>query len=183
MTEQEALAKLGAPDWRSLKKNQIMTFLFDTAPNLSDEVRLKILELAPDILNTIDAIFSEYQSAARETLEQNQKTVDFSLSQNADMARTIFISYQEASETLRSLLSNPDTSFEEKQYWNGELFKYLREMREFDIDNKNFLREMDKNNKSFIQVTQKYGLIAAGIAVCLTLAALTGSKVTLPLSK
>ena len=44
MTEKDALKKLGAKDWRSLNKGQIMSFLFETAPNLSDEIRLRILE-------------------------------------------------------------------------------------------------------------------------------------------
>ena len=146
MTEQEALAKLGAPDWRSLNKKQIMTFLFETAPNLSDEVRLKILEIAPDILNTANAVLSDYQETAKKTLEQNKEVVDKILSHNHDIAGAIFISFHEASETLRGLLSNPDAPFEEKQYWNGELFKYLREMREYDKENKIFLGELDNVN-------------------------------------
>ena len=87
MTEQEALAKLKAKDWRSLNKGQIMSFLFETAPNLSDEIRLRILESAPDILNTANAVLSEYQYTARKALEQNREVVDEILSENHDMAR------------------------------------------------------------------------------------------------
>ena len=180
MTEKDALEKLGAKDWRSLNKGQIMSFLFETAPNLSDEIRLRILESAPDILNTANTVLTEYQDTARKALEQNQETVDKILDQNHDLARAMFISYNQASETLRELLSDPNASFEEKKYWNGELFKYLREMREYDKETKTFYGELDKSNKDFMQNIMKYAGVAAIVIVGGAIAALTGSKLKLP---
>ena len=179
MTEQEALYKLGAKDWRSLNKGQIMSFLFETAPNLSDEVRLRILESAPDILNTASAVLAEYQDTAKNALEQNREVTDKILDQNNDMARAIFISYHEALETLRMLLSNPNASFEEKQYWNGELFKYLREMREYEKENKDFLGDVNQKNKSFLDNVLKYAGVAAIVIVGGAIAVLTGGKFNL----
>ena len=179
ITEKEALAKLGAPDWRSLNKNQIMSFLFETAPNLSDEVRLKILESAPEILNTAKTIISEQQETARETLEQNHEIVDKLLDQNHDMARVIAKSYHESFETLRNLLNNPNATFEEKQYWNTELFKQLKELREFDEKNKKFITEIDNKNKAFSLKLWQYGAIAGAVVLSVSLAALAGGKIKL----
>ncbi len=138
MTEQEALAKHGVKDWRLLNKKQKMSFLFETAPNLSDDVLLRILEYAPDILNTAQTVLSEYQDTAKKALQGNQQIVDKIIDHNHDMVRILSVSFSEALETLKALLADPNASFEEKQYWNGELFKYLREMREYDKDNKSF---------------------------------------------
>ena len=179
MTEREALTKLGAKDWRSLNKGQIMSFLFETAPNLSDEVRLRILESAPDILNTVSSVLAEYQDTARKILEQNKEVADKILDQNHDMARAMFISYQQASETLKGLLSDPNASFEEKQYWSNELFKYFHEMREYDKENKMFLAELDKENKAFWQNVLKYAG-ATALVIGGTVALLTGSKLKIP---
>ena len=183
MTEHEALVKLGAKDWRSLNKGQIMSFLFETAPNLSDEVRLKILESAPDILNTAKTVLSEYQDTAKNALEENQQVVDKILDNNHDMERAIFVSFNGALETLKALLADPNAPFEEKQYWNGELFKYLREMREYDKDNKNFLGDLDNKNKILFHNILKYAGVAAIVVVGGTIAALTGGKLKLPSSK
>lgn len=176
VTDAEALAKLGAKDWRSLNKNQIMSFLFETAPNLSDEVRLKILETAPDILHTAHSVLSEYQETAKNVLEQNQEIANKIADQNYDMARAIFISYHEATETLRGLLADSSASFEEKQYWSNELFKYLHEMREYDKDNKDFIGAFDKEQKSFLQNVLKCAGVAALILVGGSIALLTGGK-------
>lgn len=179
MTEQEALAKLGAKDWRSLSKGQVMSFLFETAPNLSDEVRLKILESAPDILNTANTVLSEYQDTAKKTLEQNQEVLDKILDQNHDMAKTMFQNYHEALETLRGLLLDPNASFEEKQYWNSELFKYLGEMREYEKENKSYLGELNKDNQNMLQSILKYTGFAAAVVLGVTFAVLTGGKLGL----
>jgi len=182
MTEQEALSKLGAKDWRSLNKNQIMSFFFETAPNLSDEVRLKILESAPYILNTVQDVINEYQTTAQKTLDKNSEVVSKILDQNHDATRAIFICYHEAAETLKGLLSDPNSSFEEKKYWNAELFRCLREMREHDRENKQFFTERDKENKGFMQNLMKYGIpvcLGLGIAVI----SLTGGKIKFPFTK
>ena len=180
MTEHEALAKLGAKDWRSLNKGQIMSFLFETAPNLSDEVRLKILELAPDILNTANTVLSEYQDTAKKTIEGNQQVVDKILDHNHDMSGAIFFSFNKAMDVLKTLLADPNASFEEKQYWNGELFKCLHEMREYDKDNKVFLSTLDNKNKMFFQNILKYGGVATIVVGGVVVAALTGSKFKFP---
>lgn len=176
MTEQEALAKLGAKDWRSLNKGQIMSFLFETAPNLSDEVRLRILESAPDILNTANAVLSEYQDTARNALEQNREITDKILDQNHNVPGAMFVQYNKASETLNNLLSDPNASFEEKQYWSSELFKYLREMREYEKDNKAFLGEVNKSNKGFLDNVLKYAGIATIVVLGGTITVLAGGK-------
>jgi len=176
MTEKEALIKLGAKDWRSLNKNQIMSFLFDVAPNLSDEIRLRVLELAPDILNTANTIMSELQETTREILEQNHDVVDKILTQNHDIAGAIAASYHEAFETLRKLISSPDATFEEKQYWNSELFKQLREFREYDKGNKDFLIELDTKNKNFSAKLLQYGLYAGIFVFGVAIASFTGGK-------
>ena len=176
MNENEALAKLGANDWRSLNKGQIMTFLFETAPNLSDEVRLKILESAPDILNTANTVLTDYQETARKSLEDNKEVVNEILSHNSDIATTLFISFNEALDSLRNLLSNPNASFEEKKYWNNELFKYLHEMCEYDKENKIFMNVVDKENKKFYQNILAYAGVAAVVVVGGVIAALTGGK-------
>lgn len=176
VTDAEALAKLGAKDWRSLNKNQIMSFLFETAPNLSDEVRLKILETAPDMLHTAHSVLSEYQETAKNVLEQNQEIANKMVDQNYDTARAILVSYHEAAETLRGLLADPSASFEEKQYWSNELFKYLHEMREYDKDNKDFVGMLDKEQKGFLQNVLKYAGIAALVLVGGSIALLAGGK-------
>ena len=176
MTEQEALAKHGIKDWRLLNKNKNV-LSFETAPNLSDEVRLKILEYAPDILNTAQTVLSDYQDTAKKALEGNQQAVEKILDHNHDMARAISISFNEALETLKALLADPNASFEEKQYWNGELFKYLREMREYDKDNKNFLGELDNKNKGWIQNVLKYSGVAV-VVIGVAIAAVVGVKIT-----
>lgn len=178
MTEQEALKKHGVKDWRLLNKKQRISFLFETAPNLSDEVRLKILEYAPDILNTAQTALSDYQDTAKKALQGNQQVVDKILDHNYDMARALSISFNEALETLKALLADPNASFEEKQYWNGELFKYLREMREYDKDNKNFLGSLDNKNKGWFQDILKYSGVAAIVVVGITIAAVVGVKIT-----
>lgn len=179
MTEQEALSKLGAKDWRSLNKGQIMSFLFETAPNLSDEVRLRILEAAPDILNTANTVLSEYQDTARKALEQNQEVTGKILDQNHTAAGAMFVQYNKTSETLNNLLSDPNASFEEKQYWSNELFKYLREMREYEKDNKAFLGEVNKTNKGFLDNVLKYAGVAAIVMLGGAIAALTGGKLNI----
>ena len=174
MTEQDALIQLGAEDWHSLNKNQIMSFLFEMAPKLSDEVRLRILETAPDILNTAKTTLSEYQDMAKKALAQNHEVANKVLDQNHDIAGAMFTSLREVIETLRDLLANPTASFEEKQYWNGELRKYLQEMREYDRENKIFINNLDKENKTFIQNTLKVVGIAAIVLVGGAIALLAG---------
>ncbi len=153
-----------------------MAFLFEVAPNLSDKVRLRILESAPDILNTANVVLTEYQETARKTLEQNHEVVNKILDQNGDTARTIYKNYDEAAKALRTLLSDPNASFEEKQYWNSEMFKCLHEMREYDKENKNFLATLDKENKFSQQNILRYAGVASIIVVGLTLFALTGGN-------
>ena len=128
MTEQKALAKLGAKDWRSLNKKQIMKFLFEEGPNLSEDVRLKILETAPDILCT-----------AQDVLAKSQETANKALEHNHDMAKAYVTCCHDLEDTLRKLMSDESASFEERKFWSSQLFALLQEMREFDKDNKNFL--------------------------------------------
>jgi len=176
MTEQEALAKFGAKDWRSLNKGQIMSFLFETAPNLSDEVRLKILEAAPDILNTAKEVLAEYQETAQKAIEGNQQVVEKILDYDHDVSGAIFISFNKALDTLNELIANPNSSFEEKKYWNDELFKYLHELREHDKENKVFMNELDSKNKGLLQNILKYAGIATIVVGGVVIAAITGSK-------
>lgn len=180
MTDREALAKLGAKDWRALNKNQIMSFIFEVAPNLSDEVRLKILEFAPDILNTAKTALAEYQDVAKKALEGNQQAVDKILDHNHDIARAITVSFNEALEALKVLLADPKASFEEKQYWNEELFKHLREMREYDKENKSFLGDLDSKNKGWLQNILKYSGAAALVLFGGAIALFAGGKLKLP---
>ena len=180
MTEQQALLQLGAKDWRSLSKNQIMKFFFETAPNLSDEVRLKILESAPYILNTVQSVVAEYQTIAQKTLENNQEVVDKILNHNHDIARVLLTNYHESTEILRGLLSDPTTPFEQKQYWNTELGKILREMRDYDKVNKQYYNELDQKHKSFLRTVMKYRGYVALLCLSVGLVALTGGKLKLP---
>ncbi|MDR1674016.1 MAG: hypothetical protein LBR54_01005 [Oscillospiraceae bacterium] len=73
-------------------------------------------------------------------------------------------SHQESVETLINLLNRSDATFEEKKYWNSELFKQLKEFREYDKENKNFLREIDNKNKEFLSDLYR-GVVTC--AVCL----------------
>jgi hypothetical protein len=183
MTENQALALLDARDWRSLNKNQIMSFVLDIAPNLSNEVRLKILESAPDILNTVNVVFSEFQATIRNALGQDHEMVTQMLDQNHDLAKTIFMSYESANKTFRDLLADPNSPYEEKMYWSEQLFRSLREMREFDEKNKHYLDEFDKRNKDFKQTLLKFGSIATAFLICVSLSALTGGKLKIPTVK
>jgi dsDNA-binding SOS-regulon protein len=155
-----------------------MSFLFETAPNLSDEVRLRILEQAPEILNTANAVLSDYQETAKKALENNRESVQNILANNHEVVGVMLKSYHEAAERLSKLLSDPNASFEEKQYWNGELSKWLREMRECEKDNKKFLSEIDRENKAFFENLLKYVGIAAIVIVGGAIAVLTGGKLS-----
>jgi len=186
MTERDVLTALGASDWRRLNKNQIMSaanFVFDASNNMSNEVRLKILELAPDILNAANSMLAEYQATIRTAFDQDHEVVSQILNQNHDMAKAMFISYHKASEMLKDLIADPNSSFEEKKYWNEQLFRSLGEMREFDKTNKQFSDELDKRNKNFKQEMIKYGGIAATMIFSVAIASLIGGQLKLPTSK
>jgi len=131
MTEQEVLKKLGSSDWRSLTKKQIMTFIFETAPQVSDEVRLKILDTAPDILNTVKEMVKGYKKVAKKLLDQNH-----------ELAKAFYIICHDLAVAHEKLMSSENSSFEEKKYWSDRMFDLLREMREFDRDNKKHMRNV-----------------------------------------
>ncbi|MCL2250233.1 MAG: hypothetical protein FWC13_13330 [Oscillospiraceae bacterium] len=154
MTEQQALKKLGATDWRSLKKRQIMTFLFETAPRISDEVRLKILDTAPDILKTVSDMVKGYKKVAKKLFDQNH-----------ELAKAYFTICHDLAVAHEKLMSSENANYEERKFWSDRVFALLREMREFDKNNKKHTRH----------VLAAVGV--AGIAVVGTVfAVITGGK-------
>jgi hypothetical protein len=161
MTEKEALEQFGAADWRSLNKKQIMSFIFKTAPELSDDVRLRILESAPNILRTAQDMLAEYQNTATKALDKNH-----------EVAKAYLTCCHEAEDTLRLLMSNESATFEEKKYWSNQIFTLLHEMREFD-----------KGNKSFLIKVLSYAGGAVLLVGTITIAAVTGGKIELPFKK
>jgi len=156
--EQKALSKLGAKDWRSLNKKQIMHFLFKSAPNLSEDVRLKILDTAPDILCTAKDVLADCQETANKMLDQNH-----------EMAKAYVFCCHELEDALSSLMLDENATYEERKFWSDQLFKLLHEMREYDKDNK------DHQLKVF------GGLAAAALVVIGgVIAAITGGELKPP---
>ena len=126
MTEQKALAKLRAKDWGSLNKKQGKKFFDEIAPNLSEDVRLKILETAPDILHTAQDVYAGYLANANKMLDQNH-----------DMAKAYVFYCDKFGESLRALISGESASFEERAFWSNQLFILLDKLHEYDKSNKN----------------------------------------------
>ena len=128
MSEQDALARLGAQNWRSLNKKQVLTFMCDIAPSLSDEVRMKIIENTPNILATTNEIMKTYQESAHKALDQNH-----------EIAKAILTCHHELQDSINALMLEQNATFEEKKYWCDMMFKCMHEMREYDNNNKNFV--------------------------------------------
>jgi len=66
-------------------------------------------------------------------------------------------------------MSNKSATFEERTYWSNKLFDLLREMREFD-----------RQNKSFLLKCIGAVVTVAGIIIGAVLAVITGGKIKFP---
>ena len=179
MTEIGALKAVGSKNWL-LDKQQALAFVLDVAPKLNNEVLLKVLESAPEILNTVNIAFSEIQSSVRTAIESDKDTTSQILEQNKESANFIYAAYEKASDAFYKMLTSPDSTQKDKEFWSEQYFKTLQEMRDFDKDNKAFLEGVDKRSKDFKKELLQYGMAAAAVLVPVTIAALTGGKIKLP---
>jgi len=131
-----------------------ITTIFETAPKVSDEVRMKILDTAPDILRTVQDMIKGYKKVAKKLLDQNH-----------ELAKAYFTICHDLAVAHEKMMSSEIISFEERKYWSDRMFDLLREMRDFDRENK-------KHMRSVLATVGVVGLAVVGGAIAI----ITGGK-------
>jgi len=183
MAKEDILIETEPINGQKFNENQIISMansVYDVSNSLSDEERLKILECSREILGVVNNMFFEFQVTIRTALDHDREMADKILLQNSEMAKITFTSYRNASDRLENLLADPKASFEEKKYWNEQMFRALREGREYEEENKLFLIELDKQNKDFKQKMIKVGGALAVTIFSVAIMSFAGGKFKFP---
>lgn len=150
--EQLVLQKLGIPDWRHLSKDKFMDFIA-VMPEMSNEVRLKIIEQIPQFAQLCTEGLGTAKEAFLKIVDKNTETTAAIISR-IDLIR----------ENIAQGLNREDTSFEERKF----LYEQLMELAKI-------YNELDARNKKFFDTI--YGKLLTGVAIVLaTMGVLVGGK-------
>lgn len=144
-TEQAVLDLIGAQDFRSISKAQIMQFVSEI-PNMDKEIAISCIEQFPEFTNyskeIVSSLFVLYNAAMEDHKVSRKSAIE---------------SYQQILDTLKELSLRPNLSVREQQYFIDQ-----------SVDIADKIAELHRNNAEFLDTVMKkagqVGAVALGIA-------------------
>lgn len=141
-TEQAVLEKLGAPDFRSISKDQIMTFVTEI-PNMDREVAIKCLEQFPDFKEYSGEIVKNLYILYRGTVEEHKKSKEDAVQY-----------YGKLLDDLHEISIRADLSIADQRYFID---------KSIEIADK--IAELHKHHSEFLQKIIQVGSTVAAVAI------------------
>ena len=129
-TEQEVLDKLGAADFRSISKDQIMTFVSEI-PNMDKEVAIKCLEQFPDFKDFSGEIVKNLYVLFDNMAENHKKSKDDTIQY-----------YGKLLDRLDELSKQPDLSVEDQRYFIEKSIEIADKIAELHLQHSDFLKKI-----------------------------------------
>lgn len=146
-TPQDFLDSVGAKDFRSLTKKQIMSFV-ESVNTMDPDVAIEIVKQIPEFYNTTKNVID--------------KIVDFTkdiLHDGSDAHKQTEFARLTAIEELRTILNQSDElTFDQKMIIIDRINDIADKMKQDELDHKEFL----KNNRDNVIKVAAIGLIGAG---------------------
>lgn len=129
-TEQEVLDKIGASDFRSISKNQIISFV-SSIPEMDKEVAIHCIEQFPNFAEYSNDIVSGLYSLLDEVKTDHRKSRENAVE-----------TYQHIVDKLLELASRPDLSIKEQQEFIDKSIDVANKIAELHRDNSLFLQKI-----------------------------------------
>ncbi len=137
ISEAKVLKKLGIPDFRHMTKEKVVSFV-SMLPYMEPEVAKKALEQFPEFAKTALAITENLKATIEEAIKGNAKNME-------DFNGACL----EVLESLRTRLSGPELSAEEKDEVIASMMQVLSLMAQKDSENKAFLSGLARIGATF----------------------------------
>lgn len=152
LTPADVLQEIGAKDFRSISKKQLMGFV-SSIPNMSKEVAIKCIEQFP-----------EYKNHAKNMLEGLTRSFDRAVQANEISAKETIESYRSILNSLQEQLKSKDLSIQE-----------MHEINEQMVEIADKIAAVHKNDQEFLHSLYKYPAMIALVGM-LSGAAMLGVK-------
>ena len=136
--EQSVMQKLGISSWRNLSKDKFMNFV-SMMPEMSDEVRIKIIEQLPQFAKLCTEGLDTAKEAFTKVLDKNDKTTT-ALVNEIGLIR----------DSIAKELDKDDLSSEDRRFIIEQLMEIAK-----------MYNNMDERNKKFFDTT--FGKLLMGI--------------------
>ena len=126
-SEAEVLSKIGASDFRSISKNQIISFV-SALPEMDKETAIKCIEQFP-----------EFRLQAKEILDQLSTICDKAIDENKDSRKDAAEGYRVILDSLNERLNSQNISESERSAIANDMLVVADRIAELDEKNKNLL--------------------------------------------
>lgn len=146
-SEQSVMRKLGISSWKDLSKEKFMAFV-SMMPEMSDEVRKKIIEQLPQFIQLCSEGVAAAKDAFHEMMEKNEK-----------ITAALIDKIDRICESISQELKRPELSFEQRKFIMEQLMELAK-----------IYNEMDERNKKFFDTTFGKVLAALGFFLGLVIA-------------
>lgn len=141
-TEQDVLTKIGAQDFRSISKDQIMRFV-SAIPEMDRDVAIKCLEQFP-----------EFKDYSKEIVKNLFVLFDNAIHDNRKARIDAVEAYRVILDKLNELASQPDISIQEQ-----------KDFVEMSIDVADKIAELHNRNNEFLQKILHAGSLITTVAI------------------
>lgn len=142
LSSEEVLAKIGAPDFRSINKTQLIEFV-SAIPEMDRETAIKCIEQFPNFTEYATGIVKELYGLLGKATEQNK-----------DIQKDAIASHKRIIDDLSWLLKKEDISEESRTF-----------IIETMCDEANKIDDIAKEHQSFIRQIVQIAASAGGAAV------------------
>lgn len=153
LTPQDVLGRIGAEDFRSISKEQLISFV-SSLPDMDSEVAFKCIEQFP-----------EFKSCAKDMVGYLNDTCSKAMSNQKDNLNKVIDGYQKTIDALNKRLEKPELTLEEEQYIAETIITLGQHMGDLLKEHASFLKHL-------INVVAGVSAFVIGIA-----AALLGLKI------
>ncbi len=141
-SESSLMETLGITSWRNLSKEKFIEFV-SMMPDMSDEVRMKVIEQIPQFTQLCRAYIDSTAAAYNNMLEKNDRTTS-----------ALIEKIDNISDALKTELNKGDIPFENKKYIIDQLMEIAK-----------IYDSMDERSKKFFDTTFGKVLIGFGSAL------------------
>ena len=151
-SEEQLKKKLNIDSWRNLSKEKFLDYVA-IIPDVSEEIRLKVLENLPELLN--------FTKDLTETMKfQQEKIINANLNTN----NAVIKSLDNIQKSLDSFGNKPDLSKDDLRYIVDKQMELAKMYIEFNKEDKEFLKNIWS------------GVVKYGLAVLLFVGSILGIK-------
>ncbi len=131
-TEQDVLNRIGAPDFRSISKEQIIQFVSEI-PNMDKEVAITCIEQFPEFANysqeIVKSLYLLYNSALDDHKASRKSAIE---------------AYQSVLDNLNNLSQQSNLSIKDQQYFINQSVEIADKIADLHRDNAEFLEKVMK---------------------------------------